>query len=88
MVLAVPAQSPPQIISHVSTAQAIANYDEILDATDAVLISRAYMGMRIPAAKVSAVQCGVARWWRQCGERAIRNRGSCALRVRLVVLGT
>eukprot|EP00198_Chlamydomonas_reinhardtii_P006402 XP_001695738.1 pyruvate kinase [Chlamydomonas reinhardtii] len=45
-----------KIISHVSTAKAIANYDEILDATDAVLISRAYMGMRIPAAKVSLAQ--------------------------------
>ncbi|KAG2454740.1 hypothetical protein HYH02_000576 [Chlamydomonas schloesseri] len=45
-----------KIIAHVSTAQAIANYDEILDATDAVLISRAYMGMRIPAAKVSLAQ--------------------------------
>ncbi|KAG2439977.1 hypothetical protein HXX76_004095 [Chlamydomonas incerta] len=45
-----------KIIAHVSTAQAIANYDDILDAADAILISRAYMGMRIPAAKVSLAQ--------------------------------
>ncbi|KAG2495346.1 hypothetical protein HYH03_006615 [Edaphochlamys debaryana] len=45
-----------KIISHISTAQAITNYDEILDVSDAVLISRAYLGMRIPAAKVALAQ--------------------------------
>mgnify|MGYP001806931544 CR=1 FL=1 len=47
-----------------STAKAIANYDEILDATDAVLISRAYMGMRIPAAKVRRPHCESCYRWR------------------------
>lgn len=43
---------PLQIVSHIDTAEAIHCYDEILEVSDAVMISRPYLGMRIPAAKV------------------------------------
>ncbi|GFR42123.1 hypothetical protein Agub_g2966 [Astrephomene gubernaculifera] len=45
-----------KIVAHVSTASAIMNYNDILDASDAVLVSRAALGMRIPAAKVALAQ--------------------------------
>ncbi|PNH03911.1 Pyruvate kinase, partial [Tetrabaena socialis] len=45
-----------QIVSHIDSMAAIKGYDEILEASDAVLISRAHLGMRIPAAKVALAQ--------------------------------
>ncbi|EFJ40446.1 pyruvate kinase [Volvox carteri f. nagariensis] len=45
-----------KIVSHVNNVEAIRNYDELLEYSDAVLVSRANLGMRIPAAKVALAQ--------------------------------
>eukprot|EP00201_Polytomella_parva_P012151 CAMPEP_0175065440 /NCGR_PEP_ID=MMETSP0052_2-20121109/15924_1 /TAXON_ID=51329 ORGANISM="Polytomella parva, Strain SAG 63-3" /NCGR_SAMPLE_ID=MMETSP0052_2 /ASSEMBLY_ACC=CAM_ASM_000194 /LENGTH=611 /DNA_ID=CAMNT_0016331971 /DNA_START=9 /DNA_END=1840 /DNA_ORIENTATION=+ len=48
--------SSVKILSHIDTSAAIRNYDEILDSSDGIVISRAYLGMRIPAEKVALAQ--------------------------------
>ncbi|GLC60287.1 hypothetical protein PLESTB_001594600 [Pleodorina starrii] len=45
-----------KIVSHVNNVSAIRNFDELLEYSDAVLVSRANLGMRIPAAKVALAQ--------------------------------
>ncbi|GIL58673.1 hypothetical protein Vafri_13670 [Volvox africanus] len=45
-----------KIVSHVNNVEAIRHYDELLEYSDAVLVSRANLGMRIPAAKVALAQ--------------------------------
>ncbi len=46
----------PYIISKIERAEALANFDSILDASDAIMVARGDMGVEVPLAQVPVIQ--------------------------------
>ncbi len=46
----------PYIISKIETAEALDNFSEILDASDAIMVARGDMGVEVPLARVPVIQ--------------------------------
>jgi pyruvate kinase len=42
----------PQIVSQIDNPSAVSNFDDILEVSDGIMVSRAHLGIRLPSRKV------------------------------------
>jgi pyruvate kinase len=65
------AGSPTRVVAKIEKAEAIENLDEIVSASDAVMVARGDLGVEIGAAEVPLVQKQIIRMGREAGRAVI-----------------
>jgi pyruvate kinase len=61
----------PLIISKIEAVEALKNYDDILDVSDAIMVARGDLGVEIPIEMIAAMQKGMVARCREAGKPVI-----------------